>query len=255
VTERLDLELVRRGMARSRSHAQAMINAGQILVNGTIVRRAGEQVAPSAAIDAPDDRYVSRGAHKLIGALDDLELSVAERALDAGSSTGGFTEVLLARGCREVFAVDVGSNQLAPALRANRRVRVLERTNLRDLRLDDVGGFPVDLVVADVSFISLRLLIGPLISVTRDDGWLLLLVKPQFEVGRELLGKGGVVREPADHVRAISGVINAADQYGWHGVAAVPSRLPGASGNREFFVLLRRTESVPDLDLTAVVNT
>jgi 23S rRNA (cytidine1920-2'-O)/16S rRNA (cytidine1409-2'-O)-methyltransferase len=166
VTERLDLELVRRGLARSRSHAQAMINAGQILVNGTIVRRAGEQVAPSAAIDAPDDRYVSRGAHKLIGALDDLKLSVAGRALDAGASTGGFTEVLLARGCREVFAVDVGSNQLAPALRADARVRVLERTNLRDLRLDDVGGFPVDLVVADVSFISLRLLIGPLTEMT-----------------------------------------------------------------------------------------
>jgi 23S rRNA (cytidine1920-2'-O)/16S rRNA (cytidine1409-2'-O)-methyltransferase len=255
VTERLDLELVRRGLARSRSHARAMINAGQILVDGSVVRRAGEQVAASAAIDAPGDRYVSRGAHKLIGALDDLELSVAGRALDAGASTGGFTEVLLARGCQEVFAVDVGSDQLAPALRADPRVRVRERTNLRHLRLDDVGGSPVDLVVADVSFISLRLLMGPLVSVTRDDGWLLLLVKPQFEVGRELLGKGGVVREPADHVRAISGVINTAGESGWRGVAAVPSRLPGASGNREFFVLLRRTESVPDLDLTAIVNT
>jgi 23S rRNA (cytidine1920-2'-O)/16S rRNA (cytidine1409-2'-O)-methyltransferase len=255
VTERLDLELVRRGLARSRSHAQAMINAGQILVDGSIVRRAGEQVAPSAAIAAPEDRYVSRGAHKLIGALDDLELSVAGRALDAGASTGGFTEVLLARGCQEVFAVDVGSDQLAPALRADLRVRVREQTNLRDIRLDDVGGFPVDLVVADVSFISLRLLIGPLVSVTRDDGWLLLLVKPQFEVGREHLPRGGVVRELADHVRAISGVITAAAGHGWHGVAAVPSRLPGAAGNREFFVLLRRTESVPDLDLTAIVNT
>ncbi|MGH3340660.1 MAG: TlyA family RNA methyltransferase [Propionibacteriaceae bacterium] len=255
MTERLDLELVKRGLARSRSHAQAMINAGQILVDGSIVRRAGEQVAASAAIDAPEARYVSRGAQKLIGALDDLELSVAGRALDAGASTGGFTQVLLVRGCQEVFAVDVGSDQLAPALRADPRVRMRERTNLRDLRLDDVGGIPVDLVVADVSFISLRLLMGPLVSVTRDDGWLLLLVKPQFEVGRELLGKGGVVREPADQVRAISEVINAADECGWHAVAAIPSRLPGASGNREFFVLLRRTESVPDLDLTAIVNT
>jgi 23S rRNA (cytidine1920-2'-O)/16S rRNA (cytidine1409-2'-O)-methyltransferase len=255
VTERLDLELVRRGLARSRSHAQAMINAGQVLVDGSIVRRAGERVVPSAAIAAPEDRYVSRGAHKLIGALDDLELSVAGRALDAGASTGGFTEVLLARGCQEVFAVDVGSDQLAPALRADLRVRVREQTNLRDIRLDDVGGFPVDLVVADVSFISLRLLIGPLVSVTRDDGRLLLLVKPQFEVGREHLSKGGVVREPADYTRAISGVITAAAEHGWHGVAAVPSRLPGAAGSREFFVLLRRTESVPDLDLTAIVNT
>jgi 23S rRNA (cytidine1920-2'-O)/16S rRNA (cytidine1409-2'-O)-methyltransferase len=255
VTARLDLELVRRGLARSRSHAQAMINAGQISVDGLIVRRAGEPVAASAAIDAPNDHYVSRGAHKLIGALDDLELSVAGRALDAGASTGGFTEVLLARGCREVFAVDVGSDQLAPALRADPRVRLRERTNLRDLTLDDVGGVAVDLVVADVSFISLRLLLGPLVSVTRDDGWLLLLVKPQFEVGRDLLGKGGVVRAPAHHVQAVSGVINAAGEYGWPAVAAVPSRLPGASGNREFFVLLQRTTSAPDLDLTALVET
>jgi 23S rRNA (cytidine1920-2'-O)/16S rRNA (cytidine1409-2'-O)-methyltransferase len=255
VTQRLDLELVRRGLARSRSHAQAMINAGQILVDGSIVRRAAAQVAPSAAIAVPEDRYVSRGAHKLIGALDDLELSVAGRALDAGASTGGFTEVLLARGCQEVFAVDVGSDQLALALRADPRVRVRERTNLRNLRLDDVGGFPVDLVVGDVSFISLTLLVGPLVSVTRDDGWLLLLIKPQFEVGREHLSRGGVVREPADHARAIFSVITAAAEHGWHAVAAVPSQLPGASGNREFFVLLRRTDSVPDLDLTAIVNT
>jgi 23S rRNA (cytidine1920-2'-O)/16S rRNA (cytidine1409-2'-O)-methyltransferase len=255
VTERVDLELVRRGLARSRSHARAMINAGQILVDGSVVRRAGEQVAASAAIDAPDDRYVSRGAHKLIGALDDLELSVAGRALDAGASTGGFTEVLLARGCQEVFAVDVGSDQLAPALRADPRVRVRERTNLRHLRLDDVGGSPVDLVVADVSFISLRLLMGPLVSVTRDDGWLLLLVKPQFEVGRELLGRGGVVRAPAHQVQAISSVLNTAGQYGWYAVAAIPSRLPGASGNREFFVLLRRAESPSHIDLTALVGT
>jgi 23S rRNA (cytidine1920-2'-O)/16S rRNA (cytidine1409-2'-O)-methyltransferase len=255
VTERLDRELVRRGLARSRSHARALINAGQILVDGSVVERPGEQVASSAAIDAPDDRYVSRAAHKLIGALDELELSVAGRALDAGASTGGFTQVLLARGCEEVFAVDVGSDQLAPALRADPRVRLRERTNLRDLRLDDVGGVAVDLVVADVSFISLRLLLGPLVSVTRDDGWLLLLVKPQFEVGRELLGKGGVVRAPGHQVQAISSVINTAGEYGWHAVAAVPSRLPGASGNREFFVLLRRTESPPHIDLTALVKT
>jgi 23S rRNA (cytidine1920-2'-O)/16S rRNA (cytidine1409-2'-O)-methyltransferase len=255
VTERLDRELVRRGLARSRSHARALINAGQILVDGSVVERPGEQVASSAAINAPDDRYVSRAAHKLIGALDELELSVAGRALDAGASTGGFTQVLLARGCEEVFAVDVGSDQLAPALRADPRVRLRERTNLRDLRLDDVGGVAVDLVVADVSFISLRLLLGPLVSVTRDDGCLLLLVKPQFEVGRELLGKGGVVRAPGHQVQAISSVINAAGEYGWHAVAAVPSRLPGASGNREFFVLLRRTESPPHLDLTALVET
>ena len=255
MTERLDRELVRRGLARSRSHARALINAGEILVDGSVVERPGERVAASAAIHGPADRYVSRAALKLIGALDDFQLTVAGRALDAGASTGGFTQVLLARGCQEVFAVDVGSDQLAPALRSDPRVRLRERTNLRDLTLDDVGGVAVDLVVADVSFISLRLLLGPLVSVTRDDGWLLLLVKPQFEVGRDLLGKGGVVRAPAHHVQAVSGVINAAGVYGWHAVAAVPSRLPGASGNREFFVLLQRTTSAPDLDLTALVET
>jgi 23S rRNA (cytidine1920-2'-O)/16S rRNA (cytidine1409-2'-O)-methyltransferase len=255
VTDRLDRELVRRGLARSRSHAQALINAGQIVVDGSVVERPGERVPASAAIHGPDDRYVSRAAHKLIGALDDLQLTVAGRALDAGASTGGFTQVLLARGCQEVFAVDVGNDQLVPALRADPRLRLRERTNLRDLRLDDVGGVAVDLVVADVSFISLRLLVGPLVSVTRDDGWLLLLVKPQFEVGRELLGKGGVVRAPAHQVQAVSGVINAAAEYGWYAIAAVPSRLRGASGNREFFVLLERTESPPHLDLAALVKT
>ncbi|HEX3196078.1 MAG TPA: TlyA family RNA methyltransferase [Propionibacteriaceae bacterium] len=255
MTERLDRELVRRGLARSRSHAQALINAGQILVDGSVVERPGEQVAASAAIHGPDDRYVSRAAHKLIGALDDLQLSVTGRALDAGASTGGFTQVLLARGCQEVFAVDVGSAQLAPALRADPRVRLRERTNLRDLTLADVEGVAVDMVVADVSFISLKLLLGPLISVTRGDGWLLLLIKPQFEVGRDLLGKGGVVRAPAHQIQAVSGVINAAAEYGWYAVAAVPSRLPGASGNREFFVLLRRADSPPQLDLTALVKT
>jgi 23S rRNA (cytidine1920-2'-O)/16S rRNA (cytidine1409-2'-O)-methyltransferase len=232
-----------------------MIIAGQVAVDGLVVERPGDQVAPSAAIDAPADPYVSRGAHKLIGALDDLHLSVGGRALDAGASAGGFTQVLLERGCQEVIAVDVGSGQLASVLRDDPRVRLQQRTNLRDLRIHHVGGIPVDLVVADVSFISLTLLVGPLISVTRAGGWLLLLVKPQFEVGRELLGKDGVVRTPAHRVQAISGVIKAAGNYGWHCVAAVPSRLPGVSGNREFFVLLRRSESAPDLDLNALVET
>lgn len=254
MTERLDRELVRRGLARSRTHAQAMINAGQVIVDGSVVERPGEQVASSAAIRAPDDRYVSRGAHKLIGALDDFQLSVTGRALDAGASTGGFTQVLLARGCQQVIAIDVGSGQLAPVLGADPRVRHREGINLRDLRLEHVGGVRVDMAVADVSFISLRLLVGPLVSVTRDDGWVLLLVKPQFEVGRELLGKGGVVRTPAHQLQAISGVIDAAGECGWGCVGAVPSRLAGASGNREFFVLLRRTESAADLDLTTLVQ-
>jgi 23S rRNA (cytidine1920-2'-O)/16S rRNA (cytidine1409-2'-O)-methyltransferase len=253
--ERLDRELVRRGLARSRSQAQAMINAGQVLVDGSIVERPDDRVHASAAIKAPLDHYVSRAAHKLVGVLDDLQLSVAGRALDAGASTGGFTQVLLERGCQQVIAVDVGSGQLVPGLRSDPRVQLLERTNLRDLELAHVGGVPVDLVVADVSFISLTLLIGPLVGVTRDDGWLLLLVKPQFEVGRELLGREGVVRTPAHHHQAISNVIKSAGEYGWHCVAAVPSRIRGASGNLEFFVLLRRTESAPALDLIRLVQT
>ena len=253
MTERLDRELVRRGFARSRTHAQAMITAGHVVVDGSVVARPGDRVSPAADIHTPSDPYVSRGAHKLIRALDDLQLSVAGRALDAGASTGGFTQVLLERGCHEVVAVDVGSGQLASVLRADPRVRLHERTNLRDLRLDHVGGIPVDQVVADVSFISLRLLIGPLVSVTRDEGWVLLLVKPQFEVGRGLLGRDGIVRTPSHHIQAISGVIRAAEEHDWHCVAAVPSRLPGASGNREFFVLLRLAEPASDPDLTGLV--
>jgi 23S rRNA (cytidine1920-2'-O)/16S rRNA (cytidine1409-2'-O)-methyltransferase len=254
LTERLDRELVRRGLARSRRQAQAMIGAGQVIVDGSVVEHPDERITASAVITAPTDHYVSRGAHKLIGALDDLQLSVAGRALDAGASTGGFTQVLLERGCDEVIAVDVGSAQLAPVLRSDPRVRLRERSNLRDLDLDDVDGVLVDLVVADVSFISLRLVIGPVIGVTRDDGWLLLLVKPQFEVGRKLLSRDGVVRTPAHQAKAIFNVIKSASGYGWGCVAAVPSRLPGASGNREFFILLRHTESAPNLDLTALVE-
>jgi 23S rRNA (cytidine1920-2'-O)/16S rRNA (cytidine1409-2'-O)-methyltransferase len=254
VSERLDRELVRRGLARSRSQARAMICAGQVVVDGSIVARADERVAAAAAIAAPVDHYVSRAAHKLIGALDDLQLDVRGRGLDGGASTGGFTQVLLERGCDEVIAIDVGSAQLAPALRSDPRVRLHEGTNLRDLELTHVGGVPVDLVVADVSFISLTLVIGPLVTVTKDDGWLLLLVKPQFEVGRQLLGRDGVVRTPAHQGQAISNVIKSADRYGWHCVAAVPSRLPGASGNYEFFVLLRHTDFAPDIDLTALVE-
>ena len=232
-----------------------MISAGQVMVDGSLATRPDERVTASAGITAPIDHYVSRAAHKLIGALDDLQLNVAGRALDAGASTGGFTQVLLERGCDEVIAVDVGSAQLAPVLRSDRRVRLHERTNLRDLELDHVGGVAVDFVVADVSFISLTLVIGPLVAVTKDGGWLLLLVKPQFEVGRELLGRDGVVKTQAHQVQAISNVIKSAAEHGWRCVAAVPSRLPGASGNHEFFIVLRRTESAPDIDLTALVQT
>jgi 23S rRNA (cytidine1920-2'-O)/16S rRNA (cytidine1409-2'-O)-methyltransferase len=239
LTVRLDRALVERGLARSRTHAQALIAAGAVTVNGEPVRRPAEPVRPDDAIDAETDPSVSRGAHKLRGALDDLGFVPSGRALDAGASTGGFTQVLLERGCREVTAVDVGTDQLAPSLRADPRVRMFERTNLRDLTLAHVGGEPVDLVVADVSFISLVLLVDRLIEVTRPDGRLLLMIKPQFEVGRERLGKGGVVRDETLRQAAVDGVVEAAAQLHWRAVATVPSRVLGPAGNLEYFALFR----------------
>ena len=164
-----------------------MIGAGEVRVDGVVARRPSTRVDAASVLEAAPDHYVSRGAHKLAGALDDLSLTVPGRALDAGASTGGFTQVLLERGCRQVIAVDVGTDQLAERLRNDPRVRWWPQTNLRDLTLAHVDQVPVDLVVADVSFISLTLLVAPLLGVTAADGQLLLLVKPQFEVGRERL--------------------------------------------------------------------
>ncbi len=240
--QRVDRELVRRGLARSRSHAQSMIGSSGVRVNGQVVTRAAEAVAVTDRLDVIGDHYLSRAAHKLLGALDDLDLEVAgQRALDAGASTGGFTQVLLERGCREVIAVDVGTHQLAAELRNDPRVRVWERTNLRDLQLHHVDGERVELVVADVSFISLTMILDPLLSVTRTDGRLLLMIKPQFEVGRTALGKGGVVRSAALRQQAVDRVVAAAAGRGWPVQAVVPSRLPGPAGTVEFFALLARS--------------
>jgi 23S rRNA (cytidine1920-2'-O)/16S rRNA (cytidine1409-2'-O)-methyltransferase len=209
-------------------------------VDGVVARRAATRVNPAAVLEASADHYVSRAAHKLAGALDDLGLAVPGRALDAGASTGGFTQVLLERGCRQVIAVDVGTDQLAERLRDDPRVRSLPQTNLRGLTLAHLDGMPVDLVVADVSFISLTLLIAPLVGVTAPAGELLLLVKPQFEVGRERLGPSGVVRDERLRRQAVAGVVAAAEEHDWTAAAVIPSRIPGASGNTELFVLLRR---------------
>ena len=235
---RLDQSLLARGLVRSRSQARALILAGEVRVDGVVVTKPSTVVRAGASLTTTTDPYVSRAAHKLIGALDELGLEVGGRALDAGSSTGGFTQVLLERGCASVHAVDVGTDQLAASLRADPRVVVHEQTNLRDLTLDHVGGEPVDLTVADVSFISLTLLVAPLAAVTRSGGRMLLMVKPQFEVGRERLGRGGVVRDPVLHAEAVDAVLDAARDCGWHAHAVCPSRLPGPAGNREFFVLL-----------------
>jgi 23S rRNA (cytidine1920-2'-O)/16S rRNA (cytidine1409-2'-O)-methyltransferase len=233
---RLDRELLDRGLARSRSHAQDMINSGLVRLNDDVVTRPAERVRPTDQITAVRDPYVSRAAHKLSGVLDDLDLQVAGRALDAGASTGGFTQVLLERGAAEVIAVDVGTAQLAAMLREDPRVRVWEQTNVRDLDLRQVGQ-PVDLVVADLSFISLIAVLDPLIAVTAPEGSLLLLIKPQFEVGRGRLGKAGVVRSQALRQRAVDGVVAAAAERGWTAKAVIPSRLPGPAGNIEYFAL------------------
>jgi 23S rRNA (cytidine1920-2'-O)/16S rRNA (cytidine1409-2'-O)-methyltransferase len=230
-----------------------MISAGEVRVGGAVVTRASTSVGPSDAITTSVDPYVSRGAYKLLGALDDLGLTVSGRALDAGASTGGFTQVLLERGATAVTAVDVGSGQLDARLRDDPRVRSWPQTNLRDLTLAHVDDEPVDLVVADVSFISLTMLVTPLGAVTREDGRLLLMVKPQFEVGRERLGKGGVVRSVDLHRLAVDQVVSAAAATGWYAQAGVPSRLPGPSGNREFFVLFARGAAPPDFDAAAIV--
>jgi 23S rRNA (cytidine1920-2'-O)/16S rRNA (cytidine1409-2'-O)-methyltransferase len=254
---RLDAELVRRGAARSREHASDLITAGRVSVNGTVAGKPATGVGTDADIVVRDDPdrpdYVSRGGHKLAGALVDfgeLGLQVAgRRCLDAGASTGGFTDVLLRAGAAQVVAVDVGYGQLAWSLRQDPRVVVHDRTNVRQLTPELVGE-AVDLVVGDLSFISLEMVLDALLGVTREDGDLVLMVKPQFEVGREKLGQGGVVRNLAHRAEAVEKVVAGAARRGWGAVAATVSALPGPSGNVEFFVWLRRGPR--DLDAQAI---
>ena len=251
---RLDRAVLERGLARSRTQAQTLIRDGRVRVDGTVQRRPSHPVGPAQTLDAETDPYVSRAAHKLAGALDDLGLHPAGRCLDAGASTGGFTQILLQRGAEVVYAVDVGTAQLAPAVRTNPRVRVRERTNLRGLVRADLDNRGVDVVVADVSFISLTLLLAPFAAVSRPRAWWLLLVKPQFEVGREALEPGGVVRTPRLRRGAVTRVVDAARPLGWHPHALVPSRLPGSAGNQEFFVHLRAWPPRDPVDLDASVD-
>jgi 23S rRNA (cytidine1920-2'-O)/16S rRNA (cytidine1409-2'-O)-methyltransferase len=249
---RLDAELVRRGLARSREHAVALIAEGRVAVSGRAATKpaTGVEAGTPVVVRTDPDRptWVSRGAHKLIGALDAFPGAVeGRRALDAGASTGGFTEVLLRRGAAEVVAVDVGYGELAWSLRTDERVAVHERTNVRTLTPDDIGG-PVELVVADLSFISLRLVLPALTGCARPDADLLPMVKPQFEVGRERLGSGGVVRDPAARADAVLEVARAAEGLGWGTAGVVASPLPGPAGNVEFFLWLRRDAAPPDPD-------
>jgi 23S rRNA (cytidine1920-2'-O)/16S rRNA (cytidine1409-2'-O)-methyltransferase len=249
---RLDAELVRRGLARSREHAVALIAEGRVAVAGRAATKPATGVEAGTPVvvrtDPDQPSWVSRGAHKLLGALAAFDVPVeGRRALDAGSSTGGFTEVLLRRGAAEVVAVDVGYGELAWSLRTDERVRVHERTNVRTLTPEAIDG-PVGLVVADLSFISLRLVLPALVGCAREDADLLPMVKPQFEVGRERLGAGGVVRDPEHRVGAVMDVAGAAAALGWGTAGVVASPLPGPAGNVEFFLWLRRDAGPPQED-------
>ncbi|GAA3967862.1 TlyA family RNA methyltransferase [Gordonia caeni] len=245
---RLDAELVRRGLARSREQARALIDAGQVKVNGTVAAKAATNVArdtPVLVTEADTDDWASRGAHKLLGALEAFEprgLTVqGRRCLDAGASTGGFTDVLLRRGAREVEAVDVGYGQLVWRLQTDERVHVHDRTNVRHLTADDIGG-QVDLIVSDLSFISLTLVLPALAACLRPGGDYLPMVKPQFEVGKDRVGAGGVVRDPGLRAEAVGDVAAAAAALGLITRAVEASPLPGPSGNVEYFLWLHKPD-------------
>jgi 23S rRNA (cytidine1920-2'-O)/16S rRNA (cytidine1409-2'-O)-methyltransferase len=257
---RLDAELVRRQLARSRDHAADLISRGDVLVAGQPASKPATQVQTDQPItirEGGGQRWVSRGAHKLLGALEVFEpggLTVAgRRCLDAGASTGGFTEVLLSRGASEVLAVDVGYGQLAWSLQSDERVEVHDRTNVRELTREALGG-PVDVVVSDLSFISLTVVLPALTRVCTQGGDMVLMVKPQFEVGRGNVGKNGVVRDPVLHAEAVHRVCSSAAELGWGTRALAPSPLPGPAGNVEYFCWLRTDAGAPSMaDAESVV--
>ena len=242
---RVDAELVRRNLAPSRQHARELIAAGKVLLDGEAVRKAARQMDPAQpllVVESEREDYVSRGAWKLIGALDLLGESgpavEGVRCLDAGASTGGFTDVLLRRGAAHVVAVVVGYGQIAWRLREDPRVTVVERTNVRTLDPALVAPAP-GLVVGDLSFISLTLVIPALVRAADPRADFLLLVKPQFEVGKERLGNGGVVRDTSLHAWAMRKVADCAAANGLSVAGAAPSPLPGPAGNVEYFLYMR----------------
>jgi 23S rRNA (cytidine1920-2'-O)/16S rRNA (cytidine1409-2'-O)-methyltransferase len=247
---RLDAELVRRGLARSRDQAAELIAAGRVAVSGQAAVKAASQVALDAPITiqqvSDEPEYVSRGGHKLAGALAAFEglVVTGRRCLDAGASTGGFTDVLLRRGAAHVVAVDVGYGQLAWSLQTDERVTVLDRVNVRSLSPAQVAP-PPEVVVADLSFISLALVLPALVACAAPEADFVVMVKPQFEVGKEHVG-GGVVRDPALRADAVAGVAEAAAGLGLGVAGITASPLPGPAGNVEYFLWLRR--GAPPLD-------
>jgi 23S rRNA (cytidine1920-2'-O)/16S rRNA (cytidine1409-2'-O)-methyltransferase len=244
--------MVRRGLVDSRTEAQEAITAGRVTVDGAPALKPSRQVHPSESVglDAPPRRHVSRGGDKLAAALERFGVDPSgRRCLDAGASTGGFTDCLLQRGAAHVTAVDVGYGQIHQRLRDDERVTLLERTNARTLTPDDVPGPAPDLVVGDLSFISLRLVLPALRAVAPPPAEAVLLVKPQFEAGPDDVGEGGIVRDPATWRRVLDEVVAAARQVGWRPVGVMPSPLTGAAGNVEFLLHLADHGDGPaDLD-------
>jgi 23S rRNA (cytidine1920-2'-O)/16S rRNA (cytidine1409-2'-O)-methyltransferase len=243
---RIDVLLVERGLVPSRERARALILAGRVMVDEQKVEKPGVSVPPEAAVRmlGEDLPFVSRGGIKLAGAIDHWHIHVKDRAcLDVGASTGGFTDCLLQRGAAHVIAVDTGFGQIAMKLRDHPRVRLMERTNARYLlpgALMGSGSGPT-LLVMDVSFISATLLIAPVLEAASSLREAIVLVKPQFEAGREHVGKGGIVRDPAAHQLSIERVAECFRSLGWVVVETIPSPITGAEGNQEFLLLARKT--------------
>jgi 23S rRNA (cytidine1920-2'-O)/16S rRNA (cytidine1409-2'-O)-methyltransferase len=242
VTARADIFLVEHGYAESRSEAQAAIRAGKVSADRKPILKPSQTIADGAAIvyEKPHP-YVSRGALKLIAALDRFALSPAELiCLDVGASTGGFTEVLLERGARKVYAVDVGHGQLNPKLAANPRIVSLEGVNARDLAPALITE-EVDAVVADVSFIGLKLVLPAALKLARKGAWLVALVKPQFEAGRDRVGRGGLVKDNVVQEDALQGIVDwQGTQPGWSVIGTMESPVTGGDGNREFLLAARK---------------
>ena len=251
---RVDRELVRRGLVPSREEAQRVIEARRVQVDGAPVRKASSLVLPSQQllVGGPPPRFVSRGGEKLQGAVERFGLDLTGRTvLDAGISTGGFTDCALQAGAAHVIGVDVGYGQLAERLRRDPRVTLHERTNVRTLEPDQLEGLPADMLVADLSFISLTTVLPVLLPLLRAEASAVVLVKPQFEVGRARIGRGGIVRDPQVWRTALVRVAGATATSGWPMHALMPSPITGTQGNVEFLALLRRGVPADALDLVS----
>ncbi len=244
VKTRLDLLVIEKGLAETRQRAQALIMAGKILVDQTVVDKPGVKVSPGVCLAVKGDpmAYVSRGGLKLEAALDALHFSPeGMTCMDVGASTGGFTDCLLQRGALKVYAVDVGYGQLAWKLRQDKRVVAIERTNIRNLAPDILDG-PVDLITIDVSFISLRIVVPAVLHFLKAAGIILALIKPQFEVGKGNVGKGGVIRDPLVHERVIDALEDDFTHLGLQCGPVIPSPVLGPKGNQEFIIWLGRKD-------------